>query len=80
LIKNSMGAWTKASQKFFVFQKQWCMIKDFKFQLPICFNSSVIKHCTPLHKTPLSFPLFHQIQQFFRVENIKMSKYGWDTK
>jgi hypothetical protein len=32
------------------------MIKDFKLEILICFNSPITKHWTPLHQTPQIFP------------------------
>jgi hypothetical protein len=36
------------------------MIKDLKFEILICLNSSIIEHKTPLHKTTHIFPIYLQ--------------------
>jgi len=33
------------------------MIKNFKFEIQICFISAITKHQTPFHQTPHIFPI-----------------------
>jgi hypothetical protein len=41
------------------------MIKDLKFKILICLNSSIIEHETPLQKTPHIFPICLQNLEIF---------------
>ncbi len=42
------------------------MIKDFKLEILICFNSPITKHWTPLHQTSYIFPFLYGIEQFLQ--------------